>query len=76
MKITKASFCMFDIVMRRDIRVEIQIPGGTHVFAMDENSSKLPITGNEWNFVFMSSLLRSFEPKPCPAMRIVSELST
>ena len=36
-KIMKATFCMYDIVMKRDVRVEISIPGGTHVFAVDEN---------------------------------------
>lgn len=45
MKITKATFCMYDIVMKRDVRVEISIPGGTHVFAMDETMTKHPITG-------------------------------
>ena len=33
----KATFCMYDIVMKRDVRVEISIPGGTHVFAVDQN---------------------------------------
>lgn len=36
-KITRATFCMYDIIMRRDVRVEIAIPGGTHVFAIDEH---------------------------------------
>lgn len=31
---------MYDVVLRRDVRVEISIPGGTHVFAMDENQVK------------------------------------
>jgi hypothetical protein len=62
---------MFDIVSRRDVRVEIIIPGGTHVFALDENQSKLQIVGSEWNFVFMSSLLRSFEPKQVPCFRVI-----
>lgn len=75
-KITKATFCMYDIVMKRDVRVEISIPGGTHVFAMDENLTKLPIGSGEWNYVFMSSLLRSFEPRPCPSFRVVNELSS
>jgi len=35
-KITKATFCMYDVIMKRDVRVEISIPGGTHVFAMDD----------------------------------------
>ena len=67
---------MYDIVLKRDVRVEISIPGGTHVFAMDENQSKQQITGGDWNYVFMSSLLRSFEPKPCPSFRIINELNT
>ena len=67
---------MFDIVLKRDVRVEISIPGGTHVFAMDENLQKLIIGGGEWNYVFMSSCLRSFEPRPCPSFRVVSEVNT
>lgn len=67
---------MFDIVLRRDIRVEIMIPGGCHVFAVDEQQQKLNITGVDWNYVFMSSLLRTFEPVMCPALRIVQELET
>jgi hypothetical protein len=72
----KATFCMFDIVMKRDVRVEISIPGGTHVFSMDSNLNKLAIGSGEWNYVFMSSLLRSFEPKACPAFRVIQELNT
>lgn len=67
---------MFDIVLRRDVRVEISIPGGTYVFAMDENQQKMQITGGEWNYVFMSSLLRSFEPQPVPSFRVIQELGT
>ena len=39
-KITKATFCMYDIVLKRDVRVEISIPGGTYVFGLDENMNK------------------------------------
>jgi hypothetical protein len=28
-KVLKGTFCIFDIVTRRDVRVEITIPGGT-----------------------------------------------
>jgi len=72
----KATFCMYDIVMKRDVRVEISIPGGTHVFAVDEHLNKLVIGTGEWNYVFMSSLLRSFEPKACPGFRVIQELSS
>ena len=67
---------MYDVVLRRDVRVEIAIPGGTHVFAMDETQVKQQITGGDWNYVFMSSLLRSFEPRPCPSFRVIAELTT
>lgn len=67
---------MYDIVLRRDVRVEISIPGGTYVFGLDENQQKMQIVGGEWNYVFMSSLLRSFEPKPVPSFRVIQELSS
>jgi hypothetical protein len=58
------------------VRVEISIPGGTYVFGLDEHLNKAQITGGQWNYVFMSSLLRSFEPKPVPSFRVIQELST
>jgi hypothetical protein len=39
-KVIKAIFCIFDIVLRRDVRVEISIPGGTHVYAVDDENVK------------------------------------
>ena len=57
---------MFDIVLRRDVRVEITIPGGTHVYSVNQENEKQPISGvhePQWNFVFVSSILRSLEPK-------------
>lgn len=70
----KAIFCIFDIVLRRDVRVEISIPGGTNVYAVDEDNAKNPISGIQWNFVFMSSILRSFHPSPAPCLKIIAEL--
>jgi hypothetical protein len=67
---------MYDVVLRRDVRVEICIPGGTHVFSMDDSLQKVTIGGGEWNYVFISSLLRAFEPKVCPSFRILSEVNT
>lgn len=45
------------------------------MFAFDEYLNKHPISGVQWNYVFMSSLLRSFEPKPAPCLRVLNELS-
>lgn len=76
----KGVFCIFDIFTKRDIRVEISIPGGTQVYALDGNSdAQNDIIGTvEWNNVFMSSVLRSFETPnlPCPTMKVLRELKT
>lgn len=78
-KISKAIFCIYDIVLKRDVRVEISIPGGTHVYAVTQDNEKQPITGvNEpqWNFVFISSILRSLEPKKSSHIKIISEIDS
>ena len=78
-KIIKAIFCMYDIVLKRDVRVEISIPGGTHVYAVNSENAKQPISGAQepqWNFVFVSSILRSLEPKNSDHVKIVAELDT
>lgn len=69
-----AIFCIFDIVLWWDVWVEICIPGGTNVYAVDEENMKYPIEEFHWNFVFMSSILWSFNPTPAPALKIVKEL--
>ena len=79
-KVMKGTFCIYDMVTKRDIRVEIQIPGGTNVYALDQYSDHHhEILGIlEWNNVFMSSVLRSLDVPnlPCPLMRVLRELST
>jgi hypothetical protein len=62
--------------MKRDVRVEITIPGGTHVYAVNEDNEKHVISGIQWNFVFVSSILRSFEPKRSDHIKVISELDT
>ena len=46
------------------------------MYAVDHENTKTPISGIQWNFVFMSSILRSFNPTMAPAIRIVNELDT
>ena len=75
-KIVKAIFWIFDIVMKRDVRVEITIPGGTNVYAVNEENEKHNISGIQWNFVFVSSILRSFEPKYTQNIKVISELDS
>lgn len=72
----KGTFCIFDVVTRRDVRVEIQIPGGTSVYSVDHHSEKRQelVGVNDWNNVFVSSVLRSLDPLPVPLMRVLREL--
>lgn len=64
------------MVTRRDVRVEIQIPGGTQVYAVTAEEEQEIASIDEWNNVFMSSCLRAFEIKPVPVMRVVPELDS
>jgi tetratricopeptide (TPR) repeat protein len=66
-------------VLKRDVRVEISIPGGTHVYAVTQENEKQPITGvhePQWNFVFVSSILRSLEPKNSDHIKIIAEVDS
>ena len=36
-RVISATFCTYDIVTRRDVRVEINFPGSTNVVAYDEH---------------------------------------
>lgn len=49
---------MYDIVSKKDIRVEIEIPGKCHVYS-EGQEGRSEISKNEWSFGFMSSILRS-----------------
>jgi tetratricopeptide (TPR) repeat protein len=62
--------------MKRDVRVEVTIPGGTHVYAVSEANEKHAISGIQWNFVFVSSILRSFEPKNSDHIKVIAELDS
>lgn len=75
-KIVKAIFCIYDPMTRLDVRVEVNIPGGTNAYSMTHENVKAPITGIEWNFVFVSSILRAFNPQYSNCLRIVNELET
>lgn len=43
------------------------------MFAVDSNNTRQQITGVEWNYVFLSSVLRSFNPLAVPCYRICRE---
>ena len=74
--VLSATFCSYDVVSKRDIRVEIGFPGSTNVIAYTADGERQPILGHEWNSLFISSQLRSFIAKPCFVSRIVYQLPT
>ena len=75
-KVSKGIFCIYDVVTQRDVRVEIQIPGGTHVYALTASGEEDISDIHEWNNTFMSSCLRAFHPVHTPVMRVVRELES
>lgn len=50
------------------------IPGGITVSPVDQNNQRVEMTSVQWNYVFLSSVLRSFDPIPVPCYRICKEL--
>lgn len=60
-KVIQGIYCSFDIFTRKDIRVDIQVPGSTNVYSIDDEGSQEEVNGEEWNNVFVSSHLRCFE---------------
>ena len=64
-RVISATFCTYDIVTQRDIRVEICFPGSTNVVAYDKNGERSPLQASDWNYVFVSSQLRSMHAKHC-----------
>ena len=71
-RVTSATFCTFDFVSRRDVRIEIQFPGSTNVVAYDEAGDSVLLDPNSWNTVFVCSQIRSFYPKLCFVGRQIS----
>ena len=75
-KVVKCIFWIYDPISKADVRVEVSIPGGTNVYSISPDNTKSPITGIQWNFVYVSSILRSFNPVYWEYMRIIPELTT
>lgn len=74
-KVVKWIFWIYDPISKADVRVEVSIPGGTNVYSISPDNTKSPITGIQWNFVYVSSILRSFNPVYWEFLRIIPELS-
>ena len=72
-KTISATYCTYDIVTRRDIRVEICFPGSTNVVAYDADGERSPLQASDWNYVFVSSQIRSSYAKHCYVGRLVPQ---
>lgn len=40
-KVTKGIFCIYDLINERDVRIEINLPGGTHVYCLEPGSDRI-----------------------------------
>jgi len=75
-RITKAIFCIYDIIFHRDIRVEVCFPGTMSTYSIDDALKKDSVSDLEWNCAFVSSVVRSFYPYSGNAVCIFPPLET
>jgi len=62
--ISQAVFCVYDVIFKRDIRVELYFPGKVIAYAIDDSLKKDNLTNLEWACAFVSSVVRSFHALP------------
>ena len=62
-KIVSGCFCTFDIFNNCDVRVEINMPGHTSMFIVDNFGRKSEPKDCNWKGCYLSSVLRYFYPK-------------
>lgn len=73
-KITQGIFCCYDFINKVDVRVHVTIPGGIKSYTIDESgNSKSQI---DWQYVFLSSSVRSFVAEPVYVAKVLNEVPT
>ena len=74
--ITNAIYCVYDSFRQIDVRAEFSIPGSMRLYAITRDEQLIAIEGTDWDSVFISAVLRSFNPEKFPFTRFHRELST
>ena len=74
--IRKAIYCVYDAFRKVDVRAEFSIPGGMRLYAISKNEQSIAIDGSEWDSVYISAVLRAFNPEQIPFTRFYRELAT
>ena len=74
-KIISGCFCTFDLFNNCDVRVEINMPGQTSMFIVDNFGRKTEPSDSNWKGCYLSSVLRYFYPK-CPVASYIEMFSS
>mmetsp|Transcript_11930 Transcript_11930/g.10295 ORF Transcript_11930/g.10295 Transcript_11930/m.10295 type:complete len:178 (+) Transcript_11930:40-573(+) len=72
--ITKATFCIYDAFRKVDVRAQVSIPGSMKIEAINADEEVVEFDDVEWDSVYVSSLLRSFNPTPVPHCKFYQEI--
>jgi hypothetical protein len=62
LRVTRGAFCIFDIFSKKDIRIEVKIPGSFTTYVIDETSNRTNVNDIYWRGAFLSSMMRYFRP--------------
>lgn len=75
--ISKATYCIFDLFSRVDIRIEIKLPfiSGDNIscYGIANNEEIVQIEEKHWEMVYVSSVLRAMRPERIPVVKLYKE---
>jgi hypothetical protein len=58
---------------RKDIRVEVKIPGTFTTYVVDETTNRTSINDIYWRGAYLSSMMRYFKARPLRGVRMLIE---
>ena len=61
-KLIFGCFCVYDLISKFDIRVEIQIPGNTTCYLINGNGERFEPESFHWQGGYLSTIIRAFFP--------------
>lgn len=75
-KITAVTYCLFDFMHNYDAHLEFKFPGSLTVKVYDVNNERVRFESVQWEFFYVSSMLRNFQPRLQPVTKFYPFLET
>lgn len=73
--ISKATYCIFDIFARVDVRIEVSLSGGIHLYGINPNEELVQLDEKDWETAYISSVLRAMKPEKIPIVKLYKEFT-